>query len=152
MLKYLKGQSIKGSIAVDQYVTQMHHLFILSHVSTLLNVHWLYSHLFLIEVLDPNPTVVQKRDPWAFVGFGCNLQCRIYVEVKILNCFDEIWYIYVNDSDDVVSTNQRSWLHDPKGCIAVVNDILSPVRTVLFLHSHVRKSYGWHSKDGLCHS
>lgn len=53
ILKYLKGQNIKGSIAVDQYVTQMHHLFILSHVSTLLNGHcigtcsWLR---FLIQI------------------------------------------------------------------------------------------------------
>lgn len=142
ILKYLKGQTIKGSIAVDQYVTQIHNLLILSHVSTHLNGRWLYRHLF---ILDPNPAEVQKRVPWAFVGFGCNLQCMIYVEVKILNCFHEIWYIEVSDCGDVVSANQTSWPRDPKGWIPVVEAILSPVRTVLCIHSHA-------SKDGLCPS
>lgn len=140
ILKYLKGRNIKGSIAVDQYVTQMHHLFILSHVSALLNHHRLYRHLFLIEVLDPNPAEIQKRVPWAFVGLGCNLQCMIYVEVKILNCFDEIWYIYVSDWGEVVSTNQTSWLRDPKGCIPVVEDLLWG-QCYAFTHMRVRMGY-----------
>lgn len=52
---------------------------------------------------------------------------------------------YVSDCHDLVSANQVSWLHDPEGCIPVVEDTLSSVRTVLCIHSHA-------SKDGLCHS
>lgn len=145
ILKYLKGQSVKGSIAVDEYVTQMHRFFILNHVSTLLIGLWLYRHLFLIEVLHPNPTEDRKRVPWALVVSGCNLECMFFVRVKILDVFDGIWYFYMSNCGDVEPAKQTGWLHDPKGSITAVEDILCSLRTVLCIHSHK-------SKDGLQHS
>lgn len=66
ILKYLKGQNIKGSIAVDQYVTQMQHFYLrVMYQHSLMATDWLYRHLLPMEVLDPNPTQLQKIRPWA---------------------------------------------------------------------------------------